>query len=447
MSIDADARLKSKVSVVSGKMTTVTLTYVNPPCQPHKRLRLVPGSPLKTEDHDVSICDVPAMRNSASLESLPAELLDMILNLSAEASLMQTSRGLKDRLPSYEAYTKAVALEALLPLREWKDGIRINRPQGAQIAKIQSYLDLETQGVLQRKVFSTYWFREAHVNHVRQLLLDWTIFKACAVYFEKSPSPSQMRRIKSFVENQRTPNIGTDLNLRLRCENSRLVYLTATPFEVEVSERRNSFYQAFEFRVLDFGNVVPDFLLQHPLTPAKHAMIRGICKWKDTREGNICCNVELLRTLILDCIIFDQLTTFYELLKLASSTQAALDLIHVERAAMLGRSRMLTPLLKQIWRQTKGHRLCDMQLIALIDDTKVNGYPNSNDTTRILAMEVAALWKIAEVERAGGRVARAFAEWPPRLSITMAGDNCAQSWFIPKDPRVSGSVFLMIVAG
>ncbi|RMZ82062.1 hypothetical protein DV737_g2202, partial [Chaetothyriales sp. CBS 132003] len=295
-------------------------------------------------------------------------------------------------------------------------------------------MDSETQDIIREKTFATYWLNEERINTVRQTLLDWTIRKTCAVYFEKSPSRSQMSRIRAFVEKQRTPIIGTDLNLRLRNQNKRLVYLTATPFEVEVSERKNSFYQALEFRVVDFGNALPDFLLQHPLTSTKQAMITGICKWKSARNGEIRCNLKLLATLILDCINFDQLTTFHELLRLAASTKVVLDLIHIERIVVLGRWRMLTPLLKHTWRQQSLYRLLDIELIRLIDEAKVNGYPNSNDTTRILAMEVAALWKMAEVEGAGGNVARVYTQWPPRLSITMPAERCAQIWYIPKDP-------------
>ena len=284
-------------------MTAITVAYEDTLCHPRKRLRLDSdaASSIRTEDHDHDFATIKlvAMNPTAAspqphtlatatkvarLESLPGEILDIILNFSAEASLIHTSKLLWQKLPDYVSFAERLAFEALLPLKEWKDTDEIACPLGSNIAEVQSYLSLNSQSVIQEKTFSTYWFKEEHINYVRQILLRWTILKACAVYFERSPSPSQMKRIKSFVENQRTPNIGTDLNLRLRCENSRLVYLTATAFEVEVSERRNSFYQAFEFRVLDFGNAVPDFLLQHPLTPAKQATIRGICKWKDTRR-------------------------------------------------------------------------------------------------------------------------------------------------------------------
>ena len=371
---------------------------------------------------------------AASLQSLPAEILDMILSISCEASLIHISQTTRHKLPGFVAYTKRASFEALLPLKEWKDENIVEPGHFDHINQIRSYLTHDMQTVIQEKVFSTYWFREAHVNHVRRVLLNWSIRKACSVYFQKLPSRSQDARIKSFVDSQRVPQIGKDLNLRLRCDNSRLVYLTATPFEVEVSERRVSFYQAFEFRVLDFGNTVPDFLLQHPLCAAKQAMLRGICKWQDSKSTPIRCNFNLLRTLILDCIIFEQLSTYYELLKLASATVIALGLIHIERVVMLGRTRMLTPLLKQVWQQRQPE-VSDMDLIALIDHAKAHEYPNWSETTRILAMEVAAMWKIAEVERTGGAVVRALSEWPPRLSITRPGDRCPQSWWLPKDPR------------
>ncbi|RMZ83135.1 hypothetical protein DV738_g1241, partial [Chaetothyriales sp. CBS 135597] len=425
-------------------MTTVTTVTAQPTSffHPAKRRRLASATAFVFQADGYGLATsfpstirlVP-VNPKARLEALPAELLNLILDFSLEASLIHVSRQLWTKLPPFVPFTQTLAFQALLPLKKWERTDPILCSRASEIEHWLSCLDPDTQDAIRAKTFSASWLNEERINIVRQTLLDWTIRKTCAIYFETPPSRSQMTKIRAFVEKQRRPLMGTDLNLRLRRESKRLVYLTATPFEIEVTERKSSFYHYFEVRVVDFGNIVPDFLLQHPLTPAKHAMIAGICRLKEVRDGEIKCNLELLATLILDCINFNQLATFYELLRLAASTKVVLDLFHIERIVVLGRWRMLTPILKHSWRRKSLYRPLDVQLIRLIDEAKVNGYPNWTDTTRILAMEVAALWKIAEVEGAGGTVSRVYMQWPPRLIITMPGETCAQIWYIPKDPR------------
>ncbi|RMD42739.1 hypothetical protein DV735_g2361, partial [Chaetothyriales sp. CBS 134920] len=195
-----------------------------------------------------------------------------------------------------------------------------------------------------------------------------------------------MTKIRAFVDEQRMLIMGTCLNLRLKHESNQMFFLTATPFEVRLMERRSSFYL---FPVVDFGNVVPDFLLQHPLTPAKHAMITHIGT-KYLRE--IRCNLELLTNSILHCINSGQLAAFRELLSLAATTEVVLDLFHIQRmpySTLKEQKAFEKGLLEKTAKQTSDVILYDNKVVVFKAESDVMLYVvGSADENEILLYNV-----------------------------------------------------------
>lgn len=76
---------------------------------------------------------------------------------------------------------------------------------------------------------------------------------------------------------------------------------------------------------------------------------------------------------------------------------------------------MLIYIIKQMWTNPKTVTVSDTDLISIMDEAKANRYPNYHKTFRILAMEVAAKWELAEFEMTGQQAYRIPMNRPPRL--------------------------------
>jgi hypothetical protein len=86
-----------------------------------------------------------------------------------------------------------------------------------------------------------------------------------------------------------------------------------------------------------------------------------------------------------------------------------------------------------MWTTPKVIAVSDVSLVKIMDEARANQYPDFQNTTRVLAMEVAANWKMAEIESTGRKAHRVPMDWPPRLIYPMIGSADSQIWFIPRD--------------
>jgi hypothetical protein len=378
----------------------------------------------------------------ARLDRLPAEILSIILDFSLEAALIHTSRQLWCALPSFVHYTKNLALKALVQIEDWPENAVYASQTFTEIAHVQRSLDPSTQRHVRRMVFSSAWFTERHLNQTHRALLYWTILQCCSWYGDNAPSRYQHHRIKSFIERQSAPASSAVLYLRVPSGGRRIRYLSAKQLSVTISGA--PFFRPLSFSVLDFGGSVPDELLRIPLTTSKIMVIRDMCKsiWIPREENTFSCNRHLLHRALRETITFNDLETFHILLSLeersrqaATKAAAVLDLAQIQTAVTHGRSKMLIRLLKQIWTSPGIHHVSDVDLVRIIDDAEANHYPDSRNVTRILAMEVAAKWKMMEIETTGRKAHRVPMDWPPRLIYPIMESTESQIWFIPRDPK------------
>lgn len=364
----------------------------------------------------------------------------MILDFSCEAALIHASRRLWCTLPAYIPYTKTLALKALLQLEDWPNPPTADAQSGFDIAALHRSLDPDTHCHLRRAVFSSGWFKERHLNWVHRTLLHWTILQSCSWFGDNAPSRYQRQRIKSFVERQSAPASSAVLYLRIPNGDRKVRVLSAKQLEVNFSG--GAFFHPLSFQVLDFGGVVPDELLRLPITVSKTTIIRHICTSTESTNGrkSLRCNRTLLRRATLDSIIFHNKDNFRGLMFLEHRSRDAgalgtnvLDLFSIKQAVIHGRSEMLVRILKQMWSITPLVAITDNDLISIMNEAGAHKYPEFQNTTRVLAMEVAARWKMTELEQTGQHVKRVPQDWPPRLIYYTDGGAPSQVWFIPRD--------------
>ena len=397
-----------------------------------KRRRLNNQGPLQPGQNRQPVKALPTR-----LDSLPPEILAIILDFSLEASLIHVSRRLWRNLPAYVRYTKTLAEKALAQLQDWQDWpIPVSEPN-TNITLIRQNLDPDTQRHIRKLVFSSGWFKERHLQQIHRTLLYWTIVQCCSLYGEIASSRYQRQRIKSFIGGQFGPLSSPVLHLRMSSGGRRRTCISATQLGVTISG--TPFFRLLAFGVIDFGNTIPDDLLLLPFTASKAAVIRDICKpSRVVREGNkLRCDRMLLHRALLECILISDQEKFRVLLNLEERSRGAdccavLDLTQVRQAVLHGRSSMLIYIIKQMWTNQTA-TVSDTDLISIMDEAKANQYPNYHRTFRILAMEVAAKWKLTEFEMTGQLAYRIPMDWPPRLIQPLAGINNSQIWFIPQD--------------
>ena len=115
------------------------------------------------------------------------------------------------------------------------------------------------------------------------------------------------------------------------------------------------------------------------------------------------------------------------------TTIAVLDLQQIRQAVIHGRSEMLILMLKQMWKEPSMLAATDTDMVAMMNEARAGEYPDFEKTTRILAMEVAAKWKMDEIEQTGRKAHRVPKDWPPRLTYPVDGCTESQVWFIPRN--------------
>ena len=108
-----------------------------------------------------------------------------------------------------------------------------------------------------------------------------------------------------------------------------------------------------------------------------------------------------------------------------------LDLMQIRQAVIHRRSGMLIRLLQQMWTSPKTAVLSAANLTQIMNEPIANQYPDFQNMTRVLAMEVAAKWKTAEIERTGRKVHRGPMDWPLRLIYPTIGSSYSETWYIP----------------
>ena len=364
----------------------------------------------------------------------------MILDISCEASLIHTSKRLWCYLPSFVHYTRSLALTALVQLEDWSENPATPMESCIDVAHVHRTLDSVVQQHVRQKVFSSGWFQEHHLNQTHRILLYSTILNCCSWYGDNAPSKYQRQRIKCFVERQSAPSSSAVLYLRVPSGGRRIRYLSAKQLSVTISGA--PFFRPLSLKVLDFGNTIPDLLLRTPFTSSKAMVVREMCKtiWIPRDDNSLTCNRGLLHQALLNAIAFCEVEKFYVLLSLearsrskATEETSVIDLKQIRQAVVHGRSSMLIRLLKQLWMCPKMTAVSAEDLVSTMDQARAIQYPDLQNTMRVLAMEVAAKWKMAEIERSGRKAHRVPMDWPPRLIYPTCGSGGSQIWFIPRD--------------
>ena len=378
--------------------------------------------------------------SSARLDSLPVEILAMILEISCEASLIHTSKRLWSFLPSYKHYTRDLALRALVQLEDLPENPVSPTEFCTDVAHVHRTLDSGAQHHVRRMVFSSGWFQEQHLNQIQRTLLYSTILNCCSWYGDNAPSKYQRQRIKDFVDRQSAPSSLAVLYLRIPSGGRRIRYVCAKQLSVTISGP--PLFRPLCLSVLDFGNTVPDLLLRMPFTSSKAKVIRDMCKriWTPCEDNSLTCSRRLLHQALLHSIAFCDVEKFYTLLSLEARSRGGdtgrcgvIDLRQIKQAVVHGRSSMLIRLLKQMWMSPKMVEISDGDMVSTMDEARASQYPDFQNTTRVLAMEVAAKWKLAEIEQLGRKAHRVPMDWPPRLIYSISGRTESQIWFIPRD--------------
>lgn len=126
--------------------------------------------------------------------------------------------------------------------------------------------------------------------------------QCCSWYGKKDRSEHQRKCLKSFVEQQSGLSSPAFLRPRLPSERRRVTRLSATQLCLTVSGV--TFISPLAFRILDYGNTIPDDLLRPPFTSVKDIVVRSICKpvWLLKEEKRLRCNRQLLHQALLECI-------------------------------------------------------------------------------------------------------------------------------------------------
>lgn len=389
---------------------------------------------------------VPSQTSShARLEHLPSELLWMILDASLEPSLIHVNQRLWYVLPSYQAFTKDLVLRALLPQHKSPNPrIRQTDPRtDAELARLEKAPSGSSASYLREAVFSSSWFGERHLRHVHKRLFQNTVLRACIWHSASGPSRGQMRRIRAFADRISEVIPIEQLSLRLRDEKGRPLNLLSSPLTLTLSaQHTTSVFTPVSMSILEFGGAVPDDILKQPITTRNIQLIQHICDTVtrgETPVPHVTCNRDLLGKAFSSSIFEDDSLLFFTLFTLEALLDGTkgfiVDFRHLEWAVKIGRSRFLIAIIKKLWSYPRHYRPSDADLVDLINQAKAYSYPEWHKTTRILAMEVASMWKAAEVEDAGGQVNHVAHRWPPELKISMPDRRSCQSWFIPKDFR------------
>lgn len=410
--------------------------------RPTKRIRIREPTPDPVPQFED---ESDQTRSRARLEALPTELLWMILDASLEPSLIHVDRRLWYCLPSYQVYTKDLAFRALLPTHSSPNPrIRLSDPRiDPELAKLESAPHKVSVIQLREAVFSSSWFGERHFRHVHKRLFQYAVLRACMWHSATGPSRGQMRRIRAFAASIGENITAEQLSLRLRDEKDRPLNMLSSPLTLTLSaQHTTSVFTSVTMSIVEFGGVIPHDFLRQPITTRNIQHIQHICDTVtrgQSTASRIVCDYELLQKAFSASICNDDSLVFFTLFTLEALLDTThgvvIDHRHLECAVRRGRTRFLIAIIKKLWSYPRRFRPSDADLIDLINRAKALNYIDWQKTTRILAMEVASMWKAAEVEDAGGQVNHVAHRWPPELKITMPDRRTCQSWFIPKDFR------------
>lgn len=411
--------------------------------------------------HPIPISNNHQPSRFAGLEVLPAEILSIILDLSAEASLIHTCQRIRQRLPSFVFASKRLLLQAVVPLAE--DSNIGHLPEADdEVGAAVAGLTPDRQREVRDAVFSSHWLELIHVQAIHKQLLRRRIFQAYKACGLKGPSRGQAQRVRQFLSKQSLLTRPDELVLRLRDQDSQLRQLIATRSEIGLYQSGRVLSQSkVRLPIFELDGLIPDFLLRQPIESDQIYTIRWLFGLQHVYASyasnsydlgrlstvvgrahpsvrTLRCNEDLLAEAILESICADQKDKFIFLMAIECRLKGisfSIDQRHIECAVLCGRSRMLIRILRNRSYSTTQTCLSEEYLLGLINRAKAEVLPNWLDTSRILAMEVAVNWKMKEAQKNGFEVTRLFHMWPPALNIRDPRSRQEQSWFIPRDGK------------
>ena len=190
-----------------------------------------------------------------SLESLPAEVLVVILSCSAEASLIHTSRMLRAKLPRFVHYTRGLVLTALTPLERLPT------------------IDRSEQQYIRHQVFWSFWFTAHHLRQAHQILLRERVHDMYGLLTGNLLPKSHRSKLNVYTKRLYQRSLLSTMDIGLTVSRER-VSLRVAAFTVTLIDREGA--QLWSTSILEFGNVAPDCLLSPPITLSTILLLREV---------------------------------------------------------------------------------------------------------------------------------------------------------------------------
>ena len=387
------------------------------------------------------------------LAALPAEILAIILDMSKEASLIHTCRQLWLTLPSYKAYTSCLLLKAVVPLRDQAAGVNVPEVD-MDVQTATAGMTISAQNAIRDDTFSSRWLQMHHLNAIHMRLACRRIRQMYLAFGQGAPSKGQMQRIRSWQTRCSMFGIWTELILRLRCDGERSKQLTVTRESVTLYAGWSQ-NGTVRLQIWELDGTVPDLFLRLPIADVSFQAIQrafGAMNPVVFQGQNrphfshvplttkLRCNGDLLGEAILEAMAAGAQCQFNWLMCIEAQLNGcwkapALDYRHIDCAVVCGQHRMLIQIFTNISRFSHQSALQEEYLLTLMNRAKEDLLPNWMDSCKVLAMEVAAIWKMRQAIEEGFEVARVRMLWPPELSMTKRDENgvgTVSSWFLPK---------------
>ena len=404
--------------------------------------------------------DAPT-RPLTGLAALPAEILAIILDISKEASLIHTCRQLWLTLPSFKAYTSYLLFKAVVPLEDQAAGVSVPEVD-LDVQAATAGMTISAQKVVRDDIFSSRWLQMHHLDIIHMRLANRRIRQMYLAFGQGAPSKGQMQRIRSWRMRCSMFGTWTELILRLRCdgERSKQLMVTRECVALYAGWSQNG---TVRLQTWELDGTVPDLFFRLPVANVSLLAIQRAFGPVNSNpvvsQGHILphisqvplttklrCNGDLLGEAILEAMAAGAQYQFHWLMCIEAQLNGcwkapALDYRHIDCAVVCGHSRMLIQIFTNISRFSQQPVLQEECLLSLMNRAKEDLLPRWMASCKVLAMEVAAIWKMRQVLKDGFEVARVRMVWPPELTITKRDENgvgAVSSWFLPQEHVAKG---------
>ena len=424
------------------------------PLYKYRRLGAYQAHDTMVQGASLLACRDASTKALKGLAALPAEILAIILDMSKEASLIHTCRQLWLTLPSYKAYTECLLLKAVVPFQYEAAGMNVPEVD-MDVQTATARLTVSAQKAVRDGIFSSHWLQMHHLNAVHMRLACRRIRQMYLAFGQGAPSKGQMQRIRSWKTRCSMFGIWTELILRVRGDGERSKQLTVTRECVSMYAGWSQ-NGTVRLEIWDLDGTIPDLFLRLPVADVNFQAIQrafGAINPVVFQGHNrphvshvplttkLRCNGDLLGEAILEAMAAGAQYQFNWLMCIEAQLNGcwkapALDYRHIDCAVVCGQHHMLIQIFTNISRFSHQPALQEEYLLTLMNRAKEDLLPDWMDSCRVLAMEVAAIWKMRQATEEGFEVRRFRMVWPPQLTMTKRDENGVDkvsSWFLPQD--------------